>query len=45
MLNLAVKAGRIGIEMTRKSKRLGCSAIKDILENNKLNIVDEQYYS
>ena len=36
-----VKAGRIGIEMTRKSKRLGCSAIKDILENNKLNIVDD----
>jgi len=37
----AVKANAIGVEMTRKVKRLGCSAIKDILENNKLNIVDE----
>ena len=37
----AVKAGRIGIEITRKTKRLGCSAIKDVLENKKLDIVDE----
>lgn len=37
----AVKSGAIGIEMTRKTKRLGCSSIKDILEENKLNIVDE----
>jgi hypothetical protein len=37
----AVKANAIGIEINRKTKRLGCSAIKDILENNKLNIVDE----
>jgi len=37
----ATKANRIGVEMTRKSKRLGCSAIKDILEENKLEIVDE----
>jgi hypothetical protein len=37
----AVKADRIGIEMNRKVKRLGCSAIKDILEENKLDIVDE----
>jgi len=37
----AIKANAIGIEMNRKVKRLGCSAIKDILENNKLNIVDE----
>jgi len=35
------KSNSIGIEMNRKVKRLGCSAIKDILENNKLNIVDE----
>ena len=27
----AVKADRIGIEMTRKVKRIGCSSIKDIL--------------
>ena len=38
----AIKANALGIEMTRKTKRLGCSAIKDILENNKLQIVDEQ---
>lgn len=37
----SVKSGRLGIEMTRKVKRLGCSAIKDILENNKLKLVDE----
>ena len=37
----AIKADRIGIEMNRKVKRLGCSAIKDILENRKLDIVDE----
>ena len=36
-----VKANALGVEMTRKVKRLGCSAIKDILENNKLDIVDE----
>jgi hypothetical protein len=38
----AIKANALGIEINRKTKRLGCSAIKDILENNKLNIVDEQ---
>ena len=38
----SVKANAIGIEINRKSKRLGCSAIKDILENNKLTINDEQ---
>ena len=37
----AVKANRIGIEMNRKVKRLGCSSIKDVLENNKLEISDE----
>lgn len=37
----AIKADSIGIEMTRKSKRIGCSSIKDLLENNKLEIVDE----
>jgi hypothetical protein len=37
----AIKANSIGIEMNRKTKRLGCSAIKDILENNKLDISDE----
>ena len=38
----SVKANAIGIEINRKSKRLGCSAIKDILENRKLSISDEQ---
>ena len=38
----AVKADRIGIEMNRKVKRLGCSAIKDILEEKKLDILDEE---
>ena len=41
-LESTVKANRIGIEITRKTKRLGCSSIKDILENNKLDIVDEE---
>lgn len=37
----AIKANAIGVEINRKTKRLGCSAIKDILENKKLNVVDE----
>jgi hypothetical protein len=37
----AVKANALGIEITRKTKRLGCSSIKDILENGKLDIRDE----
>jgi hypothetical protein len=40
-LESSVKADSIGIMMNRKVKRLGCSAIKDILESNKLNVVDE----
>ena len=38
----AVKANAVGIEINRKSKRLGCSALKDLMENNKIRIVDEQ---
>src|SRR6056300_414066 len=37
----SIKANSMGVEITRKSKRLGCSGIKDILENNKLEISDE----
>jgi hypothetical protein len=37
----ATKSNALGIEMNRKVKRLGCSSIKDILENDKLSIVDE----
>ena len=36
----AIKADKIGVEITRKTKRLGCSGIKDILENGKLLIQD-----
>ena len=36
----ALKSNGIGIEMTRKTKRLGCSGIKDIIENDKLIIND-----
>ena len=37
----ATKADALGIEMTRKVKRLGCSAIKDIIEEQKLQVYDE----
>ena len=37
----SIKASGLGIEMNRKVKRLGCSSIKDILENRKLDVVDE----
>ena len=40
-LESAIKADKIGVEINRKTKRLGCSAIKDLLENKKLEIVDE----
>jgi len=36
-----VKSNRLGIEMNRKVKRIGCSGIKDLLEELKLEIVDE----
>jgi len=37
----SVKANAIGIEINRRTKRLGCSAIKDILETNRLTINDD----
>ena len=37
----SVKASGLGIEINRKTKRLGCSAFKDVLENGKLEIIDE----
>ena len=40
-LESVVKSNSVGVEITRKTKRLGCSAIKDILEENKLTIHDE----
>ena len=36
-----IKADSLGINMTRKVKRIGCSGVKDLLEENKLDIVDE----
>ena len=33
---------KMGIEINRKTKRLGCSGFKDLLENDKLEIYDEQ---
>ena len=39
-MSSVVKSDGIGIEMNRKVKRLGCSGIKDIIENNKLKIND-----
>ena len=38
----AVKSSGLGIEMTRKVKRIGCSSFKDLLENNRLEVVDQQ---
>ena len=38
----SVKANGLGITMNKKVKRLGCSAIKDIIETRKLDIVDEE---
>jgi hypothetical protein len=40
-LESAIKANAIGITMNRRVKRLGCSGVKDLLEENKLDIVDE----
>jgi len=35
-----VKANAIGVTMTRKIKRIGCSNIKDLVEQSKIEIVD-----
>ena len=40
-LESAIRADAIGIRMDRKVKRMGCSSIKDIIENHKLDLVDE----
>jgi hypothetical protein len=36
----AVKSGGIGVTMTKKVKRIGCSNLKDIIESGKLMIYD-----
>ena len=38
----AVKAGGIGVTMSKKIKRIGCSNLKDLLEQKKLDIVDAE---
>jgi len=38
----AIKSSQIGVEMNRRTKRIGCSGIKDLLEEKKLDIVDEE---
>jgi len=38
----SVKSTGIGVEMNRKTKRLGCSGFKDVLETNRLEVVDEE---
>lgn len=35
-----IKANSIGVTMTRKVKRIGCSNIKDLIEQDKIRIVD-----
>ena len=40
-LESAIKADAIGVTMNRKTKRIGCSGIKDIIETGKLEVVDE----
>ena len=34
------KADAIGVKMTRKVKRIGCSNLKDLIEENQLEVVD-----
>jgi hypothetical protein len=37
-----IKANSIGVTMTRKVKRIGCSNIKDLIEQNKIAIYDSE---
>lgn len=39
-LESSVKAGGVGVTMTKKIKRIGCSNLKDLLEFGKLQICD-----
>lgn len=39
-LESMTKSDGIGVRMNRKIKRIGCSGLKDLLEQKKLNIVD-----
>ena len=35
-----IRADQLGVEMNRKIKRIGCSAIKDLIESRKIKIYD-----
>jgi hypothetical protein len=37
-----IKSTGLGITMNKKVKRLGCSGFKDIIENNRIDIVDDE---
>ena len=37
-----VSSRGIGVEMSRRVKRIGCSGFKDLIEENKLEVVDEE---
>ena len=37
-----IKANAIGVTMTAKTKRIGCSNIRDIMQQKKLHIKDEE---
>ena len=39
-LESMVKANSVGIRMNKRIKRIGCSSVKDLIEQKKLNIVD-----
>lgn len=41
-LESAIDSSKMGIEITRKSKRIGCSGFKDLLESGALEIIDEE---
>ena len=36
-----VKSSGVGVTMTRKTKRIGCSTLKELMEENKLKVIDK----
>ena len=40
-MSSSIKSNGIGVEMTRKVKRIGCSGFKDLLETKRLELFDE----
>tara|TARA_A100001011_G_scaffold149761_1_gene158036 strand:- start:491 stop:2083 length:1593 start_codon:yes stop_codon:yes gene_type:complete len=36
-----VKSSGVGVTMTRKTKRIGCSTLKELMEENKLEVIDK----